>query len=266
MNTTSIWEKSFDKLSVDSVSEEITFTRNGKEESLSLYSEEAFQALSKLWLTVGWSRKYSYAFSWLGRPVIQTPEDLIRYQETLFEVKPDVVIETGIAHGGSLVFVASILKLLGKGRVVGIDVDIRAHNRKAIEEHPLFPLMTLHEGSSSDPAIRDDIKSKIEPGETVLVTLDSCHTREHVLDELRLYADLVTPGSYIIVADGLMKHICGVPGTKEWFAESNPISALDIFLQENSDFIEVDPPQHFNESTVEAALTYHPRGWLKRVK
>ncbi len=266
MNTQSIWEQNIQNISIDPQAGQISLSRNGIQESHSLYSEEAFQAISKLWLTVGWSRKYSYSFSWLGRPIIQTPEDLIRYQETLFEIKPDVVIETGIAHGGSLVFVASILKLIGKGRVHGIDIDIRAHNRTAIESHPLFDLITLHEGSSIDSKFKDAIQADIKPEETVLVTLDSCHTAEHVLAELRLYAELVTVGSYIIVADGLMRHLDGVPGAQDWFTHDNPLVAVETFLSENPDFELVDPPLGFNESKVEATLTYWPKGWLQRVK
>ncbi|HDS01576.1 MAG TPA: hydroxylase, partial [candidate division Zixibacteria bacterium] len=115
-----------------------------------LYSRESFELISRYWVKVGWSMKYPYTFSWLGRPVIQLPEDMIRVQEVLFKVQPDVIIETGVAHGGSLVFYASLCKALGKGRVIGIDIEIRPHNRSAIESHFLFPYITLIEGSSTD--------------------------------------------------------------------------------------------------------------------
>ncbi|MFN0065134.1 MAG: CmcI family methyltransferase, partial [Chlamydiales bacterium] len=118
-----------------------------------LYSDEAFELLSKQWLKVGWNQKYSYTFSWMGRPIIQIPEDMIRLQEVIYAVKPDVILELGIAHGGSLIYSASLLKTMDKGRVIGVDIEIRPHNREAIESHPLFPYITMFEGSSVDPTV-----------------------------------------------------------------------------------------------------------------
>src|SRR5690242_2910756 len=128
------------KLVVDTSEESVVIEGHNGFNEVPLFSPEAFEAVSKLWLKIGWNRKYSYAFTWLGRPIIQLPEDMIRIQEIIYRIKPDVIIETGIAHGGSLVFYASLLKLIGKGRIVGIDVEIRPHNRKAIETHELAPL------------------------------------------------------------------------------------------------------------------------------
>ncbi|HEX8207459.1 MAG TPA: CmcI family methyltransferase, partial [Solirubrobacteraceae bacterium] len=156
-------------------------------------SPEAFHAVAEAWLRIGWDQKYVYGFTWLGRPVIQLPEDLVRVQEAIAAVRPDVIVETGVAHGGSLVFSATLCRALGKGRVVGVDVEIRPHNRRAIEEHPLFDLITLIEGDSADPAIVAAVHEQVRPGETAMVILDSGHSRDHVLAELRAYADLVTP-------------------------------------------------------------------------
>src|SRR5580765_1054485 len=145
---------------------------------------QAFQIVSRAWLRSGWDTKYVYSFTWLGRPIIQLPEDIIRLQEVIYSVKPDVIIETGVAHGGSLVFYASLCKAMDKGRVIGIDVEIRPHNREAIEAHPLSSFITLIEGSSIDSVIVEKVRSQIGQEEKVMVLLDSCHTKEHVLAEL----------------------------------------------------------------------------------
>src|SRR5207253_434917 len=141
----------------------------------------AFEILSEQWLKVGWNEKYPYTFSWMGRPIIQLPEDMIRVQEVIYRIRPAVIIETGIAHGGSLIYYASLCKAMEKGRVIGIDIEIRPHNRAAIEGHELFPLITLIEGSSVAPDIVQQARSLVADGESVLVLLDSNHTKQHVL-------------------------------------------------------------------------------------
>src|SRR4051794_6393220 len=158
---------------------------------------EAFELISRAWLRSGWDTKYVYGFSWMGRPIIQLPEDMIRIQEVIFDIKPDVIIETGVAHGGSLIFYASLCKAMEQGRIIGIDIEIRPHNRTAIESHPLFPFITLIEGSSIDESVAAQVRQHIKPGDRVLVLLDSNHTKEHVLAELDVYSPLVTTGSYI---------------------------------------------------------------------
>ncbi len=164
-------------------------------------SPEAFRILSQLWLRSGWDNKYVYSFTWMGRPLIQLPEDMLRLQEVIFSLQPDVIIETGVAHGGSLVFYASLCKAFEKGRVIGIDIEIRPHNRRALEAHPLFHLITLIEGSSISPEVVQSVKANVQPNETVLVLLDSCHAKEHVAAELKAYGDLVSIGSYIVAMD-----------------------------------------------------------------
>src|ERR1700730_3168299 len=163
---------------------------NGAEETTTypLTSPQAFAIVSRPWLRAGWDTKYIYSFTWLGRPIIQLPEDLMRLQEAVYQVKPTVIIETGIAHGGSLVFYASLLKAMGGGRVIGVDVEIRPHNRRAIEAHELFPMITMIEGSSVAPEIVTKVKSLVKPDDRVFIVLDSNHSKDHVLGELRAYA------------------------------------------------------------------------------
>lgn len=231
---------------------------------ISLYSDEAFELISQEWLKVGWNQKYTYTFSWMGRPIIQLPEDLVRTQEVIHQLKPDVIVETGVAHGGSLIFYASLCKVLEKGRVIGVDIEIRPHNRRAIEAHPLFPWITLVEGNSVAPEIVGQVREQIRPGEQVLVLLDSCHTRAHVRAELEAYAPLVTPGSYIVATDGIMRDLVQVPRGNPTWGEDNPATAAADFLAEHPEFQLQTPPWPFNESTLRENITHWPVAWLKR--
>ena len=165
----------------------------------------------------------------MGRPIIQLPEDVLRIQEVIYRVQPDVIIETGVAHGGSLIFYASLFKAMGRGRVIGIDIEIRPHNRRAIEAHEMKPLITLIEGSSIEPSIVEQVRALITPGETVLVLLDSNHTKAHVLAELEAYGPFVTPGSYIVATDGIMKEVAGAPRTGPDWDWNNPLDAAREF-------------------------------------
>src|SRR5712692_10042024 len=200
----------------------VTVSEDGQRREYSIGTPEAFSVLSRLWLRSGWDNKYVYSFTWLGRPIIQLPEDMFRLQEVIYQVEPDLIIETGIAHGGSLIFYAGLCKLMGKGRVIGIDVEIRPHNRSAIEAHPLFPLVTLIEGNSIDPSTVERVRARVGPGERVVVLLDSCHTKEHVLAELRAYAPLVSQGSYIVAMDGIMEDVVGAPRAEPDWVWNNP--------------------------------------------
>lgn len=226
---------------------------------------EAFRVVSQAWLRLGWDTKYVYGFSWLGRPVIQLPEDLLRVQEAITQVQPDVIIETGVAHGGSLIFYASICHALGKGRVIGVDIEIRPHNRSAIEAHRLSPYIQLIEGSSTDPEIVAVVHGQVQPGETVLVLLDSNHTRAHVLDELECYSVLVTPGSWIVATDGIMGDLVGAPRTTPDWAFDNPRAAAATFLETHPEFELQDPVPPFNEGSITRPVTYWPGGWLRRI-
>ncbi len=239
----------------------------GVERSLPMDSPEAFSIVSEAWIQCGWDTKYTYTFSWFGRPIIQIPEDLVRMQELVYTIGPDVILETGIAHGGSLVFYASLLKAMGKGRVIGVDVEIRPHNRVALEQHPLRPLIEMIEGSSVDPAVVARVKALIGPGETVLVVLDSNHSKAHVLAELEAYSGLVSVGSYVIVADGIMRDVAGAPRTKPEWRYDNPWAAADEFLAAHPNFARMQPAWAFNESVgLSQNISYWRGGWLRRTR
>jgi cephalosporin hydroxylase len=232
---------------------------------VSIGSPEGFKLLSRLWLRSGWDTKYVYNFTWLGRPVIQLPEDLLRIQELIFRAKPDVIIETGVAHGGSLVFYASLCKAMDKGRVIGVDIEIRPHNRQAIESHTLFPFITLIDGSSVDPSVVANVKALVSPGESVLVLLDSCHTKKHVLAELEAYTPLVSVGSYIVAADGIMEQLVGAPRSQPDWSWNNPRQAALEFVSHHPEFVIDEPSFLFNEGSIVERVTYWPNGFLKRI-
>ena len=228
-------------------------------------SPEAFSVVSKVWLRCGWDTKYVYTFSWMGRPIIQLPEDIVRIQEVIYQVKPDLIIETGVAHGGSLILYASLCKGMGKGRVIGIDIEIRPHNRKAIEEHELFEYITLIEGSSVAPDVVSQVKSLVATDQKILVILDSNHSKHHVLAELNAYADIVSLDSYIVATDGIMKDLVGAPRSQPDWHTNNPYVAAQEFLKEHPEFILEQPRWLFNESKgISENITYWPGAWLRR--
>jgi cephalosporin hydroxylase len=225
---------------------------------------EAFRAISRAWLRSGWDNKYVYGFTWLGRPIIQLPEDMIRIQEVIYSLEPDLIIETGVAHGGSLIYYASLCKLGGQGRVIGIDVEIRSKNRAAIESHPLSSYITLVEGSSIDPKVVAKVKGLADGAKTVIVLLDSCHTKAHVLAELNAYAPLVTPGSYIVAMDGIMEEVAGAPRTQQDWTWNNPRQAAREFVRSNSEFQIEEPQFLFNEGDISERVTYWPGAFIRR--
>lgn len=231
---------------------------------LSLDDPRAFSVISEAWIRAGWDTKYVYGFSWLGRPIIQLPEDLIRVQEVIYEIKPDVIIETGIAHGGSLIYYASICAAIGRGRVIGVDIEIRPPNRQAIDDHRLSPIISLVEGDSTDDAIVQEVRSQIGVAETVLVLLDSNHQKGHVLAELEKYSPLVSPGSYIIACDGVMQQVAGAPRSSEDWSWNNPLTAVDEFISKHPEFECVEPVRPFNEGRITERVTYWPKAFLKR--
>jgi len=216
------------------------------------------------------SDRYSYNFSWLNRPIIQYPQDIVAFQDVVSRVKPDLILETGIAHGGSLVLSASMLCLLdvmdgldprqSPRKVVGVDIDIRPHNRKALDEHPLRFKMELIEGSSIDPEIVQQVRSHFDGADRVLVSLDSNHTHEHVLSELNAYADLVSVGSYCIVFDTVVEDLpAGSFPDRPWDVGNNPKTAVHEWLKTHSEF-EIDKGID-NKLLISVA----PDGYLKRI-
>lgn len=205
---------------------------------------------------------YSYNFKWLGRPIIQYPQDILAMQEIIWDVRPQLIIETGIAHGGSLIFSSSMLQLLGgDGQVLGIDVDIRAHNRVEIEKHPLAHRITMLEGSSVDESLLAKVRAFARGKSPVLVTLDSNHTHEHVLRELQAYAPLVTKGSYLVVFDTVIEDMPSeLLGVRPWRAGNSPKTAVHEFLRTTDRFV-ID-----TELEKKLLLTVAPDGYLKCVK
>jgi cephalosporin hydroxylase len=250
------------KLTIDDAARTITDHETGR--VFDLFSPEAFEWLSREWLRVGWSLKYVYSFTWLGRPLIQLPDDVIRLQEVIYTVKPDVIVETGIAHGGGLLFYASLCKAIGRGRVVGVDIEIRPHNRRAIESHELFPLITLLEGDSASPAVVQQVRRQVRRDDQVLVILDSNHSKAHVSAELEAYAPLVTPGSYIVATDGSMEFLADVPrGNPDW-TWNNPKAAASEFASAHPEFCLEEPPWRFNEGEIRLRVTHWPGAYLRR--
>jgi len=226
-----------------------------------LKADKDLQALARMWLRAIGPYRYVYNFTWWDRPILQHPQDLMALQELIFKIKPDVIIETGIAHGGSLVFHASMLELLGGDRfVIGIDIDIRAHNRSEIEAHPMMKRLRLYEGSSIDPAMVKRVHD-IAVGKRVMLCLDSNHTHDHVLGELRAYAPLVPKGSYAIVFDTVIEDL---PDTfnadRPWGVGNNPRTAVNAYLKECPRF-EID-----DDIDAKLLISAAPRGYLRCVQ
>lgn len=205
--------------------------------------QQLFAAATNL-LTAADQYDYAYLWSWLGVPIIQLPADVMATQEVIWETKPDVIIETGVARGGSVLFMASLLELIGKGKVIGIDIDIRPHNRNSIERHPMAKRVVLIEGPSTDPAALGKVRDEIPQDASVMVVLDLDHSRAHVLEELRSYAPLVTAGCYLVVADTRLGYLSETQTpqkrSKVWHKGDEPLSALNDYLRETDRF-ERDP-------------------------
>ena len=232
-----------------------------------LGTDETIKKKTNEWIIDVNKKNYSYNFSWLGRPIIQYPQDMIALQEIIWDVKPDMIIETGIAHGGSLIFSASMLILLEacgeieNGQVLGIDIDIREHNRKAIEAHPMSKKITMYQGSSIDEEMIARVHEFAKQGKKIMVILDSNHTHEHVLAELRAYATLASVGSYCCVYDTIVEDLPeGSFPDRPWDKGDNPKTAVWEYLKECDDFV-ID-----KDIENKILITVAPDGYLKRVK
>lgn len=224
--------------------------------------DSALHGLSNVWVRETARYKYVYNFSWLGRPIIQLPQDMVAMQEIIWEVKPQLIIETGIAHGGSLILYASLLELIGgDGMVLGIDIDIRPHNRVEIEKHPMSKRIKMLEGSSTSAEIIEQVKEIAAGRRPVMVVLDSNHTHEHVYRELQLYSLLVTPGSYLVVFDTLVEDMPDdLFADRPWGKGNNPKTAVWEFLKTTDRFV-ID-----KEIENKLLITAAPDGFLKCVK
>ncbi|MBT9099540.1 cephalosporin hydroxylase family protein [Methylovulum psychrotolerans] len=232
-----------------------------------LGEDKDVQALSRIWSRESGKYKYTYNFNWLGRPIIQYPQDILAMQELIWSIQPDLIIETGIAHGGSLIFSASMLELNAvcggpqDAEVLGVDIDIRAHNRDAIEEHPLFKRISMIQGSSIAPEIIAQVKAKAAGKQRVLVCLDSNHTHEHVLAELEAYAPLVTTGSYCVVFDTLIEDMpMDMFSDRPWEPGNNPKTAVWEYLKTHQEFGIDKNIQN------KLLITVAPDGYLKRIR
>jgi cephalosporin hydroxylase len=241
-------------------------TNEEEERHFALDTAEGFKVMTQAWIRAGWDAKYVYSFAWMGRPIIQLPDDAFRMQELIYKVKPDVIVETGVAHGGSLIFYASLLKAMSKGKVIGVDIEIRPHNRVAIEQHELASIITLIEGDSVGEVVVNKVLEQIKPTDTVLVILDSCHSKEHVLKELLAYSPMVSVDSFIVATDGVMELVPGAPRTSPDWHWNNPRQAALEFVNSNPNF-EIEKPSFvFNEGLVNNWVTYFPDGLIRRVK
>jgi len=236
----------------------ITLTCDGSSRTVELYSQEGLELTASLMLKLAAEYRLMYKPTWLGLPIIQLPTDIVMMQELIWKLRPDVIVECGLAHGGAAVLYASICELIGKGRVIGVDIEVREHNRAAIESHPMWKRIEIIEGSSIGPSTVAEIKARVGNAQTVLVVLDSNHSREHVSRELSAYHEMVTPGSYLVTMDGAQANLWDIPrGEREW-KDDNPLIAIHDFLREHAEF-QVDP--HYTRMQV----TSSPDGFLRRL-
>ena len=208
------------------------------------------------------AENYSYNFNWLGMPIIQYPQDIVAIQEILWETRPDTIVETGVARGGSLIFYASLLEMIGiDGMVFGIDIDIRKHNRIRIEQHPLSHRIRLIENSSIEQSTINKVRKFIGSGKKVMVSLDSNHTHEHVLKELELYCPLVSIGCYCVVFDTVVEDMkAGSFPDRPWDKGNNPRTAVNEFLKYNDSFVLDDQIEK------KLIITAAPGGYLRKIK
>lgn len=237
------------------------FEKKNRDNIRLMAKNKRLDAITKRWFVESYRYEYSYHFKWLGRPIIQYPQDIIALQELIWTVKPDMIIETGIAHGGSLIFSASMLELIGKGIVVGVDVEIRQHNKIEIKKHPLFKRIRMIEGSSTDENVVKKIHGFAKNKKSVMVFLDSNHTYEHVLAEMKIYSPFVTKGSYMVVFDTIIDDMPEkIFKNRPWNKKNNPKIAVRDFLKSESRFV-ID-----EEIQQKLLITAAPDGYLKCIK
>ena len=243
------------------MSEEREFDKKNKVNIQAMAKKTSIKKATTEWFNKTYPYEYSYHFKWLGRPIIQYPQDIVALQEIIWKVKPDLIIETGIARGGSVIFFASLLELIGKGRVIGIDIDIRKHNKLAIKKHSLSKRITLLEGSSVNPSIVEKVYKIAKNKKKILVILDSNHAHNHVLEELKFYSPLVKKGSYLVVFDTVIDDMPkSLLKNRSWGKNNSPKSAVKEFLKYNSRFTVDDEIEN------KLLITVAPYGYLKCIK
>jgi len=252
----------------------VTATRRGEQwlasDTHDFADREAFEAIATAWLRIAWDVKHQWTFTWAGRPIIQLPEDLVRVQEVIWHLEPDVILETGVAHGGSLMFYATICKALGHGEVIGVELprSPELDHRDAIRAHPLSELITLVHGDSIDPQVVDQVHALIGEAESVLLLCDSAHSKEHVLRELEAYHDLVQPGGYAVVQDGFPMRLVAAhhgPRSESDWSWNNPLAAAEAFVFAHPEWRIEPPAPLFDESIgLGEGITHWTGGWLRR--
>jgi len=235
----------------------ITLKSQGETTKVDLYSEEGYELLAGLWTKLTAQFRRQYEISWLGVPIIQFPEDIVVLQELIWRVRPDVIVECGIAHGGALLLYATVCEAIGHGHIVGVDVEIRSHNRVAIEAHPLSSRIELIEGSSIAADTFARVQARCEGAQRVLVLLDSNHAADHVAKELELYHPLVTPDSYLVAMDGAQGQVYDIPSGRRAWRRDNPLPAIADFLARHPEF---ENDSHFTR----LKATSSPDGFLRR--
>ena len=237
---------------------QLTLTSRGASRTVDLYSQDGVELVSALWVKLAAQFRIMYEPTWLGVPIIQFPTDIVMMQELIWKLRPDVIVECGLAHGGSAILYASVCELLGTGRVIGIDIEVRQHNRVAIQSHTMSKRIEIVEGSSIDTSTVTAVKTRVGGAKTVLVVLDSNHSYDHVLQELTLYHEMVTPGSYLVAMDGAQGHVWDVPRGKRAWKDDNPLRAIHEFLSGHPEF-QIDA--HFTRMHT----TSCPDGFLRRL-
>jgi len=254
------------KIVIDTDTATLTTTAEGVETSFGLYSKEAFEVLSRQWTGVGFATMYYHNFSWFGLPILQLPEDLVRLQEVVYGLRPSVIIETGVFRGGSLLHHASLFEALGRGRVLGIDLEVAPEDKETLRNHFLGGRISLIEGDSTGAETLAKVREFLQPEDVVLILLDSAHTKDHVARELEAYAPFVTPGSYIVATDGgAMRDAAMTPRGDPSWTWDNPAEAALEFATRHPEFREEQPPWLFHDGPLTENVSYWRGGWLKRV-
>lgn len=251
-------------LTIDNANRTLTFEEDGIHREVPLFSRKAYEVLSREWLRVGWAMGSFFTFSWAGQPMLQLPEDVVRLQEVVYEIKPEVIVETGVCWGGSQLFHATLCEAIGKGRVIGVDIKIPDSVRQAVAANRLAPRITLIEGDSAAPEIVAKVRALVGDAGPVMVILDSNHSKAHVLRELEAYAPFVTPGACIIAEDGVMHDLADVPGGNPDWIHNNPTEAARQFAAAHREFEMRQPAWKFNRGELRSNVTYWPDGWLWR--
>ncbi|MBU1230513.1 MAG: cephalosporin hydroxylase family protein [Proteobacteria bacterium] len=238
----------------------LTLEAHGQTRTVDVFSQEGLEMVSSLWVKLYAQYKLTHNCTWMGVPIIQFPEDIMMMEELIWKVRPDVIVECGFAHGGSALFYGSLMELMGKGIVVGVDVEIRPYNRIAVQNHPMGHRVRMVEGSSIEADTIRQVKSFIRPGDKVVVLLDSNHSKEHVAREIELYREFVSPGSYLVVMDGAQAFVWDMPDGKQEWKDDNPLAAIEDFMASAKGQDEFEIDEHFTRLFV----TSNPKAYLRR--